>query len=193
MILVDRDLTLTFSEEVTMTFGFGIDWRHDFVFSVSPLDIIFRGVVVYIALFALLRLILKREVGTVGITDLLVVVLLGDAAQNAMSEKCKTVTDGLVLVATIIFCAYSLDWLGYHFPGFDRFVHPPALPLVKDGVMMRQNMRHELITADELKGLLREQGVEDLSNVKVARMEGDGQISVICHEGQPNPPKEKET
>jgi uncharacterized membrane protein YcaP (DUF421 family) len=173
--------------------GFGIDWRHDFILSVPIFDIIFRGLVVYVALFALLRLILKREVGTVGITDLLVVVLLGDAAQNAMAEECKTVTDGLVLVATIIFSAYGFDWLGYHFPAFERFFRPAPLPLVKDGVMLRRNMRHELITVEELKSLLREQGVDDLSNVKVARMEGDGQISVICKEGQSKPQKEKET
>ena len=60
-------------------------------------------------MFALLRFVLKREAGTLAITDLLVVVLIADAAQNAMADDYRSVPDGLLLVATIVFWSYALD------------------------------------------------------------------------------------
>jgi uncharacterized membrane protein YcaP (DUF421 family) len=172
----------------------GINW-HDIFFSTTPiLEIFIRGTIVYLGLFLLLRLVLKRESGAVGITDLLVVVLIADAAQNAMAGSYKSIPDGLLLVGTIVFWSYFLNWLGYRFPRFHRFVHPPPLLLVKEGNMLRQNMRRELITEEELLSMLRQQGVEDLSIVKKAFMEGDGTISIINKEepGANGKPKKKD-
>jgi uncharacterized membrane protein YcaP (DUF421 family) len=164
---------------------FEIDWQKIFVPSVSLIEIILRGSLIYLMLFSILRFILKREAANLSITDLLVVVLVADATQNAMSSEYRSVTEGLVLVLTIVFWSYALDWLGYHFPAFQRFVHPPPLPLVKDGRMIRQNMRRELITEGELMSQLHQHGVEDVSQVKAAYMEGDGDISIIPFESQP--------
>ena len=166
-----------------ITWPFDIDWRGIFVPDTPLLETVVRGTVTYLALFALLRFVLKREAGELGITDLLVVVLIADAAQNAMADDYRSIPDGIVLVATIVFWSWALNWLGYRFPRFQRFVYPPALPLVKDGRLLRRNMRRELITEDELLSQLRLQGVSDLSQVEVAAMEGDGQISVIRRDG----------
>lgn len=161
---------------------FPIDWRGAFVPTVPLAEIILRGSLIYLALFMLLRVVMKRQAGTVGITDLLVLMLLADATQNAMASQYKSITEGLVLVATIVGWDYAPDWLGYRFPRLQRFVHPPPLPLVKDGQMLRRNMRRELITEEELMSQLRLQGVEDLAPVKAVFMEGDGRISVLCHD-----------
>jgi uncharacterized membrane protein YcaP (DUF421 family) len=161
-----------------------IAWGEIFLPDTPPLEIFVRGSVMYLALFALLRLVLKRQSGTVGITDLLVVVLLADAAQNGLAGEYTSIADGLLLVATIIFWSFALDWLGYRFPLLQRLVHPPPLLLVKDGSKLRHNMRRELITDDELMSQLREQGVDDLSQVKAVYMEGDGQFSVITTGGE---------
>lgn len=166
-----------------ITWPFDIDWRGIFVPDTPLLETVVRGTVTYLALFALLRFVLKREAGELGITDLLVVVLIADAAQNAMADDYRSVPDGIVLVATIVFWSWALNWLGYRFPRFQRFVYPPALPLVRDGRLLRRNMRRELITEDELLSQLRLQGVSDLSQVEVAAIEGDGQISVIRRDG----------
>jgi uncharacterized membrane protein YcaP (DUF421 family) len=166
-----------------ITWPFDIDWRVIFVPDTPLLETVVRGTVTYLALFALLRFVLKREAGELGITDLLVVVLIADAAQNAMADDYRSVPDGIVLVATIVFWSWALNWLGYRFPRFQRFVYPPALPLVRDGRLLRRNMRRELITEDELLSQLRLQGVSDLSQVEVAAIEGDGQISVIRRDG----------
>lgn len=156
-----------------------IDWKSVFVPTVSVLEIMFRGSVIYLALFGLIRFGLKREAGTLGIADLLVVVLVADAAQSAMASEYKSITEGIALVVTLIFWNYFLDWLGNRFPGFRRFLRPAPMPLIKDGRMIRSNMQSEMISEDELMSYLRQQGIEDVSEVKTACMEGDGRISVI--------------
>jgi len=154
------------------------------------LEILIRGGLTYFALFALLRFILKREPGAVGITDLLVLVLVADAAQSAMAGDYTSVPDGILLVATILLCSFALDWLGHRFPFVGRIVHPPPLELVRDGVELRRNMARELITHEELMTHLRAQGVEDLSQVKRAFMEGNGQITVVKYGGETEPKKQ---
>lgn len=74
-----------------------------------------------------------------------------------------------------------------------RFVHPPPLELVRDGKMLRLNMRRELVTPDELMSQLREQGLHDLALVKSACMEGDGHIRVVKRDGGQHPPPKKTT
>jgi uncharacterized membrane protein YcaP (DUF421 family) len=155
-----------------------IDWRSVFVPTVSVTEIFLRGTVVYIFLFFILRL-LRREAGAIGISDLLLVVLIADAAQNAMSSDYKSITDGLILVSSIAFWDYFLDWLGYRLPSFRRLLRPAPLLLIKDGRLLWRNMRQEMITEDELMGKLREHGVERIEEVKKAYLEGDGRISVI--------------
>src|SRR5215510_9656083 len=108
-----------------------IDWRSVFFPSVGVAEIFLRGTIVYFFLFFILRL-LRREAGAIGISDLLLVVLIADAAQNAMSSDYKSVTDGLILVSSIAFWDYFLDWLGYRFPSVRRFIRPPPLLLHKD-------------------------------------------------------------
>nr|MBP7571903.1 DUF421 domain-containing protein [Acidobacteriota bacterium] len=74
----------------------GVDWGRVFAFDTPWLEIVVRGTAIYLGLFLLLRLVLKRQAGTVGITDLLVIVLIADAAQNAMADDYRSVPDGLL-------------------------------------------------------------------------------------------------
>jgi uncharacterized membrane protein YcaP (DUF421 family) len=163
-----------------------VDWARVLLPNTPLLEIVARGTLMYAALFALLRIVLRRQAGTVGITDLLVVVLMADAAQNGLAGSYNSVADGIVLVCTIIFWSYAFDWLGFHFPFFQRFFRPAPLPLVRKGHLLRRNMRHELITLDELMSQIREQGASDLSEVESAFMEGDGRITcVLRHDEAP--------
>lgn len=155
-----------------------IDWSSVFVPTVHIGELFLRGTIIYLFLLVILR-VLRREAGTIGISDLLVVVLIADAVQNAMSSEYKSITEGIVLVLTIVFWDYFVDWLGYRFPFIQRLVRPAPLLLIKDGRLQRRNMRQELITEEELMGQLREQGVERVEEVKKCYLEGDGQISVI--------------
>ena len=169
-----------------------IDWKTILLPDTSFVEIILRGSVMYLALFFLLRVILKRQSGTLGTTDLLLITLLADASQNGMAGDYKSLPDGIVLVATIIFWSYTLDWLSFKSPRFQRLIEPPPLLLIKSGQMLRRHMRRELITEADLMGQLREQGISEISKVKEARIESDGRISVIQFEEKHHERPERE-
>jgi uncharacterized membrane protein YcaP (DUF421 family) len=143
------------------------------------LELVLRGTLVYWLLFLIFRFVLRRDVGAVGIADILLLVIVADAAQNAMSGGYDTFAEGAILVLTIVGWNWLLDLLSYRFTVIRRFTAPARLTLVQRGVAQRRNLRREFITMDELHEKLREQGIEKLADVKAAYLEGDGQISVI--------------
>jgi uncharacterized membrane protein YcaP (DUF421 family) len=156
-----------------------IDWHGVLVPSIGIAEIMVRGTLMYLALFAILRFIGRRQAGHFGPADLLVIVLIADAAQNGLGKDYQSVTEGIVLVLTIVAWEYLLDWLAWRFPAARPYLKPPGLTLIKDGKVMRPAMRKEMLSDDELKGQLREHGVEDIASVRLARLEGDGRLSVL--------------
>jgi len=168
-----------------------IDWKSVFVPSISLAEIFIRGTLVYFFLFLILR-VLRRDAGALGIADLLVVVLIADAAQNAMASEYKSVTEGAILVGTIAFWNYFLDWLGYKSPRIQRLMRAAPVLLIKDGQLLRRNLQREMITKEELMGQLREQGVESPNEVKKCYLEGDGHISVIKNDKQQDESKKQD-
>lgn len=158
---------------------FSVDWPSVFVPSIGILEVMLRGTIMYLALFAILRFIGRRQAGHFGPADLLVIVLIADAAQNGLGKDYQSVTEGIVLVLTIVAWEYLLDWLAWRFPPLRSYLKPPALTLIKDGRVVRDAMRKEMISEDELKAQLREQGAADVAAVKLARLDGDGRLSVL--------------
>ena len=158
-----------------------VQWDKLFVFTVSPFELFLRGTIVYLLIFVVMRL-LRREPGTVGIADLLMVVLIADASQNAMSSEYRSVLDGFVLILTIVFWNYALDWLSSKSRRVERFTHPDPIALVVNGVTLPANMRKQFITEAQLSSVLREHGIEDVSKVRIAYLEGSGRLSVIPFE-----------
>lgn len=159
-----------------------IDWKHLLEPTVPPLELVMRGTIIYLGILVVVRMLLRREAAAISLPDLLMVVLLSDAAQNAMADNYTSLTDGIILVGTIILWNYTLDRLAFHVPFFTRLVHPPPLPLVRNGQLLKRNMRMESISEDELMSQLRQAGVDDIAKVKAAHIEGDGRISVIKRE-----------
>jgi uncharacterized membrane protein YcaP (DUF421 family) len=155
-----------------------IDWEAVFKPSTSIPEIILRGTLVYLFLFIVLRF-LRRSAGAIGISDLLVVVVIADAAQNAMGSKYESVTEGAALVVTIVAWDYLFDWIAFRFPSLRPILRPQPLLLIKNGRMLLRNMRKEMVSEDELISELREQGVENVEDVKYSYMEPDGHISVV--------------
>ncbi len=164
-----------------------MDWSQLFGFSVNPLEIIVRGTAIYWFIFLLFRFILRRDIGAIGITDVMLLVLIADAASNGMSGGYDSITDGCILVATLAGWNYILDWLSFHFPAARRVIQPPPLALIRNGQLQRKTMRRELITAEELQAKLREQGVESIDEIKIAYMEENGEISLLRYDhGEPS-------
>lgn len=161
-----------------------IDWSHLFGFSVNPAEMVIRGTVIYWFIFLLFRFVLRRDIGAIGFADVMLVVLIADAASNGMSGSYESITDGCLLITTIAGWNYLLDWISFHFPAIGRLVEPPPLALVRDGKLQRKAMRQELITAAELDSKLREHGIENVEEIKIAYLEKNGEITILRRDGK---------
>lgn len=161
-----------------MNIFFQIDWQSMFVPTESLLEIFIRGTLMYLGMFALLR-IFRRQAGSVGIADLLVIVVIADAAQNGMAGDSKSITEAGLLILTIVLWDYFLDYLGDRSQFFKRILAPKELLLINDGKLLRHNMQKEMISYDELVSQIRQQGVEKISEVKKCHLESNGHFSVI--------------
>jgi uncharacterized membrane protein YcaP (DUF421 family) len=155
-----------------------IDWHAMFVPSGSLVELVIRGSLMYLLILVGFRLF-RRDAGSLSVSDLLVVVLIADAAQNGMAGEYRSLTEGAIVVGTIFAWNVLLDWLAFRWPIVYWLLHPPPLPLVRDGRILYRNLRAQLITKEDLLEQLREQGVDDVANVKKCFLEGDGRISVI--------------
>ena len=165
----------------------GIDWQEIFIPAGSLLAIFVRGTIIYLVLFATMRLLPRRTIGTMGASDVLVIVLIADAVQNGMSDEYKSVTEGLFLAAVIFGWTFFIDWLDHRFPEWQLASAGP-LPLIRNGRMLRRNMDREHITEDELMSQLRLHGQDSPDHVAKAFVEGDGHVSVILKSREPLKP-----
>lgn len=156
-----------------------MNWSDIFGISTSPLELIVRGTAMYLFLFLLFRAVIRRRVGSVGMADILVLVIIADAAQNGMAGEYRSVTEGAILIGTIIGWNVLLDWLTWKSARLQKILEPPPLLLIDNGRLQRRNLRHEFISEEELKAKLREHGVTDYAQVKRAFLESEGEVSVI--------------
>ena len=170
-----------------------IDWARLFIPKESILEIVLRGTFVYLFLFAVLRLFLRRTTGALGTADLLVLIVIADAAANALGASYESLTEGGLLVLTLIFWNYVLDWVAHRFPAFERLIHEAPVDLVEGGRLNHRNMARQKVTEGELMKLLRQHGVEDPAEVRRAVLEDDGRLSVILRQENPQekPPEDE--
>jgi uncharacterized membrane protein YcaP (DUF421 family) len=156
-----------------------VDWGALFIPDKPLLEIFVRGTVMYVGLLVLLRLTPNHETGRASPTNLLVIVLLADAAQNAMAGDYRSITDGLLLVGTLIFWSMLASWLCLRVPFVRWLLLAPPIRLIRNGRVHARNLQRELMSMDDLRSKLRQQGIENLGTVKEAWLEPDGEISVI--------------
>lgn len=156
-----------------------IDWNSVFIPTIGIAEIVLRGTIMYLGLFVVLRFVGRRQAGHFGPADLLVIVLIADAAQNGLGKEYGSVTEGLTLVLTIVGWEYLIDWLQYRYPALRPLFTSPSLTLIEDGRLNRSNLRRELLSEDELCSQLRQKDVFSYAEVKLAKLEGDGRLSVI--------------
>jgi uncharacterized membrane protein YcaP (DUF421 family) len=170
-----------------------IDWEQLFVPSGSLMEIAVRGTSVYLFLFAVIRFLPRRAVGGMGPADILVIVLIADAVQIAMAGGYQSITEGILLAAVIFAWATFIDWLDFKFPHW-HIAGGKELPLIRDGRILHRNLKREQITEDELMAQLRQHGLDDVSQVRLAYVEGDGHFSVLLRSRQAmQPPPQKKT
>jgi uncharacterized membrane protein YcaP (DUF421 family) len=157
----------------------GIDWDTLVVPTYSIFEMVVRGTATYFILLLIMRFIANRQTGAIGLSDILVIVVIAHVAQNAFSRQYESLTEGAVLVLTIVLWDRLLDSLAFRFPVIDRFIHPRPAILVRNGRVLRHILEKHAITLDELQGQMRQEGVDKVSDVRLAMLESDGTISVV--------------
>lgn len=169
---------------------FEIDWEKLLVPSGSLLEIVIRGTLVYLALFVTMRFLPRRELGGLAPSDVLVLVIIADAVQHAMAGGYESVTEGLLLAGVIFFWATFIDWLDFKFPAL-HLAEAGPMAVVKNGRLLHRNMAREHITEDEILAELRRHGLTSLRQVKIAYVEGSGEISVVKRRGSDETPPDR--
>ncbi|MGA7669932.1 MAG: YetF domain-containing protein [Nitrolancea sp.] len=141
--------------------------------------IVIRTLVVYVALLLGLRVAGKRELGQMSPFDLVVVLVLANAVQNAMVGPDTSLTGGLVAAGTLLAVNWGVDQLRLRYGWFARGIRGSATLLVNDGHFIEEHLRHEGIDEEDVHMAMREHGVDELSQVKAAILEVDGTISIV--------------
>lgn len=142
-------------------------------------EIALRATVAYLALVVLVRAIPSRNAGHISPNDMLTLIVVGTLGSSAILGEGRSIGDVVLMIALVLAWSYALDRLEYRVPALRRLLrHPPAL-LIDRGRLVRRNMRRELVTEEELRAVLRKEGLDDVAAVRSAFMEADGEISVI--------------
>ena len=161
-----------------------MDWQAIFSLSQPWQETVLRGTLVYWFLFMIFRFVLRRDAGSVGLADILLLVIIADASQNAMGGLTnQSVTASCWYLHWCSGISCSIIWSQV---SSNRAAGglPRRLALVRHGRLQRANMRREFLTEEELMAKIRERGIADLAHVKTAYMEADGKISVIPESGR---------
>ena len=161
-----------------------VDWHAVFTPQHSLLELFLRGTIMYLVIVVLLRIVVRRQVGGISMTDILVIVLIAEVAGSGISDSFQSVVESTVLVGTVLFWSTLIEWLQSRFPAFERLVRDRKLKLIDNGRMLRKNMREEFVSVEELMAQVREKGLENCRDVNAAYMDSDGRISVIPRDGK---------
>jgi uncharacterized membrane protein YcaP (DUF421 family) len=142
-----------------------------------------RTLAVYGAVFIGLRLMGKREIGQMTVFDLVVILLIANAVQNAMVGRDTSLQGGILAAAVLLVVNRLVAFLGLRSGRFGRLVEGTPTVLVQDGQFVEPHLRKEGVDKEELEMAAREHGMDSIEQVKLAVLEVDGSISIVP-EGQ---------
>jgi len=143
------------------------------------LDIIIRSAAVYFFMVIALRIFGKKELSQLNTADVILILLISNSVQNAMVGSNTSLYGGLAAAAVLFIINYILKKLMYTFPRFSDLMQEKPEVLIHDGKIDFKALSKLNITSDEIQEAMREHGVEHFSDVKLAMLEIDGNISII--------------
>jgi uncharacterized membrane protein YcaP (DUF421 family) len=146
--------------------------------------IIISTMAVYLFIVIAIRLFGKKELAQLSVVDLVFILLISNAVQNAMVGPDSTLSGGLVAASTLFVLNYIFKSLQYRYPRFSKVIQGDATMLIYKGKMIESHMKMAKITQEELMEAVREHGVETVTEVDLAIMEVDGSISVLSNQYQ---------
>lgn len=154
-------------------------WNDLFVPGTSIIEKIIRPIAVYAFLVVMLRLGGLREIAQMNAFDLVVLLTISNAVQNAIIGDDNSLLGGFIGGATLVFTNLLVVRFLYHHPKLERLVEGEPVLLVKDGRLLHKNLERELITEEELAAAVRRQGIERIEDCAEVILETSGAISVV--------------
>lgn len=143
------------------------------------MDIVLRAVAVFFFLYVLMRVIGRRELSTLEPFDLILLVILGDAVQQGLTQDDYSLTGSLLAVGTIAILQLSTSFLNFHFPRLRPILNGEPIVVVQDGKPIARNLQRERVTVEDLLSAARRQNMAKLDDVAWAVMETSGEITFI--------------
>jgi uncharacterized membrane protein YcaP (DUF421 family) len=147
--------------------------------SVPWWELIIRSIVIYAVFFVGLRIFGKRELGQFTTFDLVLVLLVANALQPAITGPDNSVTGGVIIIIVLLLINRGVAMLRSYWPWFDRVIEPSPTIVVQDGKMVKKAMQKEGLSDNDVEMAVREHGVSKIEDVKLACLEEDGSISVV--------------
>lgn len=155
------------------------------------MDIVFRAVVIYLFLWMVTRLVGRSTVGELSTFQLILFITMGDMVQQAVTQQDYSVTAGVLAVSVFAVITMALTWANSRWPGVRKFTHGIPVVIMENGEASPRLMLRERISIDDLKAAARQQGIEKLSDVRLAVLEANGQISFFTQQGEQAGAEEK--
>lgn len=143
------------------------------------LDVALRSLAVYFFMFAAIRVFGKNQLSQLNAGDIVLLLLISNAVQNAMVGSNVSLEGGLVAALVLFGANFIVKKIIFKNPKIKSLIESDPVILIKDGVVDNVEMKNEDIGFDELEEAVREHGVEKIADVKLAVLEVDGNISVI--------------
>ena len=143
------------------------------------MDIVLRGCVIFVFLYVLMRVIGRRELSSLEPFDLILLVVLGDAVQQGLTQDDYSLTGAILAVGTIGALQIATSYANFKFPRLRTFLDGEPIVVVQDGKPVEKNVKRERLTIDDLAEAARREGIPKLDDVAWAVMETSGQISFI--------------
>jgi uncharacterized membrane protein YcaP (DUF421 family) len=144
----------------------------------SLVEIAARTAVIYVLMLTMIRVLGKRTIGNLTAFDMLIALIMGDLAGNAIYGQVS-LAHALVAVVSLSVLHYANSWLAYWKPDLARVLEGDPTPIVRNGEVQRKGLRRERMSEGEARAELRLEGIEDLEEVRIAQVERDGRISVL--------------
>jgi uncharacterized membrane protein YcaP (DUF421 family) len=146
------------------------------------LEVALRTTIVYLALVIGIRLTGQRQLGQLSTFDLVLLLIIANAVQNAMVGPDTSVAGGLVAAGVLLFWHQVINRVRRSSRRFAKLIAGEGVMLIKDGEILQEHVRHAGVTAEELLQSLREHGVATVAEVRLGVLEPDGSVSVIRYD-----------
>jgi uncharacterized membrane protein YcaP (DUF421 family) len=143
------------------------------------MDIVLRATVIFVALYLLMRLMGKRELGQMTPFELIVLVVIGDLIQQGVTQNDFSLTGAVIAISTIAFWALVMSWASFLWPRAERILEGEPQIIVRDGALVTGNLRRNRLTKSEIESEMRLAGIAHMSDVMWAILEPKGKISFI--------------